>query len=78
MPYYYRALYHLILGLKFGPIPNAKKFLFPNSRQKKKNLSDFFFIFGGFFTNTEHIVTYLQFHRIIEYNHTYFFISLFS
>ena len=28
--------------------------------------------------NTEHIVTYLQFHRIIEYNHNCFFLSLFS
>ena len=29
-----------------------------------------FSIFISYNTNTEHIVTYLQFHRIIEYNHS--------
>ena len=37
-----------------------------------------FSMFISYNTNTEHIVTYLQFHRIIEYNHTCFFLSLSS
>ena len=49
-------------GLKFGPIPNAQKYFFHNSRQisqlEKKN----FFLGGGgggsLNTNTEHIATY--------------------
>ena len=69
-----------MLGTKFGPIPNAKMFFFPTSRQLIPNLTffSFFFIlvlsiFISYMTDTEHIVTYLQFHRIIEYNHTCFF-----
>ena len=79
-----RAFDHRLLGPKFCPIPNAKKYVFfPNSRQKIPNLTKkifffWFFIFISYNTNKEHIVTYLQFHRIIEYNHTYFFIYIFS
>ena len=78
-----RTLDHRILGPKFGPIPNAKKYVFPNHRQKIPNLTKkkcffLFSIFISYNTNTGHIVTYLQFHRIIEYNHTCFFLSLFS
>ena len=67
---------------------------FPNSIQKilnltkmenqKKKIFFFFFFWGGFSilisynTNTEHIVTYLQFHRIMENIHTCFLLSLFS
>ena len=80
---YDRALDHLILGQKFCPIPHAKKIFFPNSTKKsqfdpKKNLkkSFFFFFFGG--GVSIYIVTYLRFHRIIEYNHNCFFLSLVS
>ena len=37
-----RALDHLILGPKFGPIPNAKKYVFS---QFNKNI--FFLLFGS-------------------------------
>ena len=87
-----RALHPLILGPKFSPIPNAKKYVFPNSTKKfpilhpPKKLIVFFFggggggfsIFFSYNTNTEYIVTYLQFHRIIEYNLTLASFSPFS
>ena len=68
-----RALDHPILGPKFGPIPNAKKYVFfpiPDKKfpilQKKKKKKKFFFFFFFFASppfisyniNTEHIVTY--------------------
>ena len=65
-----RALDQPILGPKFGPIPNAKKYFFPqfqtkNSQfDKKKNFFFFFFL-----------VLHLYF---IENNNTCFFLSLFS
>ena len=80
-----RALDHPVLRPKFSPISNAKKYVFsPNPRPKIPNLTKkklFFFrfsIFISYYINIEHIVTYLQFHRIIEYNHTCFCLSLFS
>ena len=96
-----RALDHPILGPKFGPIPNAKKYgFFPNSRKKIPNLTFFFFFFGPI-PNAKKYVFFpirgkkFQFdkknvfffffwfsiffnHRIIEYNSTCFFLSLFS
>ena len=50
----FRALDHSILGPKFGPIPNAKKYVFfpipaqknPKLTKKKKNFF-FFFFFGS-------------------------------
>ena len=72
----YRALDHLILGLKFGPIPNAKKSVFPqfqtkSSQFEKKNLGvevgGILHLYLIYNINTEHIITYLQFHRIVEY-----------
>ena len=81
---YIRALHHPILGPKFGPIPNAKKYVVFSQFQTKNSQFDnlfFFFFFGGGGgggVNTEHTilmycVTYLQFRRI-EYNHTCFFL----
>ena len=80
----YRALDHPILGL----IPNAKKYVFSKFRTKNSQFDKFFlffFLWGRGFSiiissniNTEHIVTYLQFNRIIECNNTWFFLSLFS
>ena len=76
--FYYRALDHPILGPKFGPIPNAKKYVFPKFKTKNSHFDKTNLFFGGFSIfisyniNTEHIVTYLQFHRIIEYNNTCF------
>ena len=74
-PLVVRALDHPILGPKFGPIPNAKKYVFfpipgKNSQfDKKKKKKKKFFFFGSpsFFH-----------HRITEYNSTCFFLSLFS
>ena len=80
-----RALDHPILGPKFGPIPNAKKYVFSSMQQKKNSQFDQKFFLGGvggggvsilILYNTN-IVTYLQFHRIIEYKHNCFFLSLF-
>ena len=44
-----RAFDHLILGPKFGPIPNAKKYVFPQCQTKKSQIDRifFFFFFGG-------------------------------
>ena len=70
------------LGRNPGPFPMH---FFFNSRHKIPNLRFFSFFGGGgggvsnfisYKTNTEHIVTYSQLHRIIEYNHTCFFLSL--
>ena len=70
-------------GAQIWPVHNAKKYVF--SRLEIPNLTKLgggcggggFSIFISYNTNTEHIVAYLQFHRIIEYNHTCFFLSLF-
>ena len=61
-----RALDHPILGPKFGPIPNAKKYGFfsqfqtKNSQFEKKKIVFVFFVLFSIFisynTNTEHIV----------------------
>ena len=37
-----------------------------------------FSIFILYITNTEHIITNLQFHKIMKYNHACYFLSLFS
>ena len=50
--------------------------LFPNSRQKIPNLKFSFFGSPSLYTFYILIVTYLQFHRIIEYNHTSLLLSL--
>ena len=68
-----RAHDHLILGPNSAPFPMPKCMFFPTSRQLIPNLTKknifWFSIFISYNTNTKHIVTYLQFHRIIEYNH---------
>ena len=54
-----RALNHPILGPKFGPIPNAKKYVFfpipekknPNLTKKKKKKNFFFFLFSIFISS---------------------------
>ena len=57
---YVRALDHPILGPKFGPIPNAKKYVFfpipdkkfpisQKKKKKKKKKLNFFFFFFFFF-----------------------------
>ena len=84
----FRALDHPILGPKFSPIPNAKKYIFSQfnkknaSLTKKKNIYIYLFCSPSLFIiiqihRIESVVTYLQFHRIIEYNHNCFFLSLF-
>ena len=62
------ALFPMPKSMFFFPIPD-------------KTFPIFYFIFWfsifiSYNTNTEHIVTYLQFHTIIEYNHTCFFLFL--
>ena len=37
-----------------------------------------FSIFILYYTNTEHIITNLQFHKMMKYNHACYFLSLFS
>ena len=51
----------------------------------KYNYKDYFFffffsfsIFILYITNTEHIITNLQFHKIMKYDHACYFLSLFS
>ena len=39
--------HHLVLGPKFGPIPNAKKYGFFPIRDKKFPIRRIFFFFGG-------------------------------
>ena len=67
-----------IVGPKFGCIPKAKKYLFSQFQTKYSQFEIFlgFFNFISYNTNTEH-VTNSQFHRIIEYNHTCFFLPFF-
>ena len=65
LAYNFRALDLLILGPKFCPIPNAKKYVFfPILDKKIPNLTKkFFFLFSIFIsynTNTECIVTISQ------------------
>ena len=59
-------------GPKFGCIPNAKSF--PNSRQ---NIPNSRFFWGVLLFHRIQILNILQFHRIIEYNHTCFFLPFF-
>ena len=76
-----RALDHQILGPKFRPIPNAKKYVFSQFQTKtsqfdKKKKKFFFFFFFWFSIFISYKI--LQFHRMIEYDNTCFFLSLFS
>ena len=50
-----RALDHPILGPKFGPIPNAKKYVF-SQFQTKKSQFDFFFFFFFFFASPSYYI----------------------
>ena len=51
-----RALDHPILGPKFGPIPNAKKYVFPQFQTKNPNLTENFGGGGGGSPSLFHIM----------------------
>ena len=73
-------------GAEIRPPSQWQKVCFSQFQTKNSQFDKYFFFWGGggvaifisYNTNTELVVTYFQFHRVIEYNNTCFFLSLFS